>query len=58
MLIKVNNKLTKTGNSLIGVPEVLPIDISNLEVWDTVDVKANSGDDKSYSNEWIAGLVF
>lgn len=58
MLIKVNNKLIKTGNSLIGVPEVLPIDISNLEVWDTADVKANSGDDKQYSNAWIVGLVF
>lgn len=52
MLIKVNNKLTKTGNSLIGVPEVLPIDISNLEIWNTIDVK------ESYSNVWIAGLVF
>ena len=52
MFVKVNNKFIKTGSTIDGVPDILPVDISNLEVWNTVDVK------DSYSNDWIAGLVF
>ncbi len=52
MFVKVNNKLIKTGSTIDGVPDILPVDISNLEVWNTIDVK------ESYSNEWIVGLVF